>query len=36
MHRVHKERFILKKLNRVKGKEQYHVETQLDSQFRET
>jgi hypothetical protein len=26
MHRVHAERFNLKKLNRVEGKEQYHVE----------
>jgi hypothetical protein len=26
MHRVHVERFNLKKLNEVEGKEQYHVE----------
>jgi hypothetical protein len=26
MHRVHVERFDLKKLNEVEGKEQYHVE----------
>jgi hypothetical protein len=26
-HRVHMERFNLKKLNEVEGKEQYHVET---------
>jgi hypothetical protein len=25
MHRVHMERFNLKKLNKVEGKEQYHV-----------
>jgi hypothetical protein len=26
-HRVHMERFVLKKLNKVEGKEQYRVET---------
>jgi hypothetical protein len=26
MHRVHMERFSVKKLNEVQGKEQYHVE----------
>jgi hypothetical protein len=26
MHRIHMERFSLKKLNEVEGKEQYHVE----------
>jgi hypothetical protein len=26
MHRVHMERFSFKKLNKVKGKEQYHIE----------
>jgi hypothetical protein len=26
MHRIHMERFNLKKLNKVEGKEQYHVE----------
>jgi hypothetical protein len=28
-HRVHMERFSLKKLNDVEGKEQYHIESQL-------
>jgi hypothetical protein len=31
MHRVHMERFNLKKLNEVEGKEQYHV--QISNRF---
>jgi hypothetical protein len=35
-HRVHMERFNLKKLNEVEGKEQYRVEPQIGLQLRKT